>query len=58
MMDDPVFVTLLVIDAFEALGIPYFIGGSFASTAYGRVRTTLNVDIVAAIELNHAAALV
>lgn len=57
-MNEPIFVTLLVIDAFESLEVPYFIGGSFASTAYGRVRTTLDVDIVAAVEPNHVDALV
>jgi hypothetical protein len=34
----------------EKLDIPYFIAGSFASTSYGRVRTTRDVDIVASIE--------
>jgi len=47
MINEPVFVTLLVIDELERLGVPYLIGGSFASTAYGRVRTTQDVDIVA-----------
>jgi len=52
-MNEPVYVTLLVINAFEILGIPYLIGGSFASTSYGRVRTTRDVDIVASIEQKH-----
>jgi hypothetical protein len=52
-MSEPVFVTLLVIKVFEQLGIPYVIGGSFASTVYGRVRTTLDVDIVASMKSNH-----
>jgi hypothetical protein len=34
-MNEPVFVTLLVVNVLERLNIPYFIGGSFASTAYG-----------------------
>ncbi|KAA3659830.1 MAG: hypothetical protein DWQ04_21135 [Chloroflexi bacterium] len=49
-MSEPIFVTLLVIDELERLGVPYLIGGSFASTAYGRVRTTQDVDIVAKLE--------
>jgi hypothetical protein len=39
----------------EELGIPYVIGGSFASAAYGRIRTTMDVDIVADMTNNHAA---
>ena len=52
-MNEPVQVTLLVINIFETLGIAYLIGGSFASTAYGRIRTTQDVDIVASIEPTH-----
>ena len=52
-MNEPVFVSLLVIDVLERLGIRYVVGGSFASTAYGRVRTTQDIDIVASIELKH-----
>ena len=44
---EPVFVILFVIDVLEELGIPYFVGAAFASVAYGRVRTTADVDIVA-----------
>ncbi len=57
-MNEPVFVTLLVINVFEGLGVPYLIGGSFASTVYGRVRTTQDVDIVASMELDHVDAFV
>lgn len=53
MMNEPVFVTSLVVNVLETLGIRYLIGGSFASTAYGRVRTTQDVDIVAYIEPKH-----
>ncbi|GIK57054.1 MAG: hypothetical protein HND44_21285 [Chloroflexi bacterium] len=52
MLSEPVFVTLLVIDVLEKLDIPYLIGGSFASTAYGRVRTTQDVDLVAEMQMN------
>ena len=50
---EPVFVILFVIDVLDRLGIPYFIGGSFASVAYGHVRTTQDVDIVAYLEPSH-----
>jgi hypothetical protein len=36
-----------VVDALEALGVAYHIGGSVASSAYGVARATLDVDVVA-----------
>lgn len=39
-----------VIDAFEALGIVYYIGGSVGSSAYGIPRTTVDVDLVAILK--------
>ena len=33
-----------VIQAFEKLSIPYYIGGSIASSLYGMARATLDVD--------------
>jgi len=35
-----------VVNAFEKLGILYFIGGSIASSAYGFPRSTMDVDMV------------
>ncbi len=35
-----------VIDAFNKLGIQYYIGGSVASSAYGFARATMDVDMV------------
>ncbi len=42
-----------VIDTFQRLGIPYHIGGSVASSAFGVARTTLDVDLVADIQTDH-----
>lgn len=42
-----------VIDVFEKISIPYYIGGSVASSLYGIARTTLDIDIVADIQLEH-----
>jgi len=42
-----------VIEAFEKLSIPYYIGGSIASSIYGMARATMDVDIVADINSNH-----
>jgi hypothetical protein len=53
MQNEPVEVTLKVTAVFEKLGIPYFIGGSLASTLYGMVRTTQDSDIVAAMRREH-----
>ncbi len=40
-----------LIAIFEKLGIPYYIGGSVASSAFGKARSTLDVDIVAPITI-------
>jgi hypothetical protein len=53
MPDDPISVTLKVTDVFEALGVPYLIGGSLASTLYGMVRTTQDSDIIADMRPEH-----
>ncbi len=44
-------VTLLVTKVFDALGVPYVIGGSMASIIHGMLRTTMDVDIVADIQM-------
>lgn len=58
MLSEPVVVTLQVTEAIESLGVPYVIGGSMASTAHGRIRTTLDVDIVADLQPAHVDTLV
>jgi len=45
--DEPIRVTLLVVDALEKLGIEYVIGGSLASALHGVARATMDTDIVA-----------
>jgi len=55
---DIVATTKPVVEAFERLGIPYSIGGSVASSTYGIARATMDVDIVAAIQLEHVGILV
>jgi len=42
-----------VINVFEKLSIPYYIGGSIASSIYGMARATMDVDIVANISFHH-----
>ncbi len=47
-----------VADALDALGVEYRVGGSVASSALGVARTTLDVDLVAALRPVHVADLV
>ncbi len=51
-------VTLLVTRTLEQLGIPYAVGGSLASSLHGVMRSTLDVDIVADMRLEHIQPLV
>lgn len=44
-----------VADALEALGVPYRVGGSVASSAFGIARTTLDIDLVADLRAAHVA---
>jgi hypothetical protein len=53
MQNEPIEVTIRVTQVLEKLNIPYFIGGSLASTLYGMVRTTQDSDIVAEMRLEH-----
>ena len=42
-----------VVDAFEKIRVPYYIGGSVASSAYGIARATLDIDLVADLKTQH-----
>lgn len=55
---DPVALALILARVLERLGVRYCIGGSVASSVYGEVRTTLDVDIVADLDTTHIDALV
>jgi hypothetical protein len=46
-----------VADAFDALGVRYYLGGSVASSAHGIARASLDADLVAALEPEHVDAL-
>lgn len=54
---DIIEVALEVIKVFENLNIPYYIGGSLASSAFGVARSTMDVDLVADIKVEHASVL-
>lgn len=59
-MSRPDFLEALgpVVEALERLGVPYGVGGSVASSAYGRARSTLDVDVVADLGPEHVRAFV
>ncbi len=48
----------MVIGCFEKLSIAYYIGGSVASSAYGIARATMDVDLVANVEIRQVNRLV
>ena len=45
---------LLVVEALIALDVPYYVGGSIASSVTGVARATLDADLVAALRPEHA----
>ena len=49
MDDDSLAALLRVIEQLDALGIPYLLGGSLASSIHGLPRTTIDADLVAEI---------
>jgi hypothetical protein len=49
VIDGPIQVALQVVDALEACGLSYLVGGSLASSLGGEPRTTLDVDMVVAM---------
>ncbi len=42
-----------IVKVFDELSIPYYIGGSIASSVYGMARATIDVDIVTEIGMHH-----
>ena len=55
---EPILITRIIARAFEDLKIPYFIGGSLASSLYGIPRATQDVDIIADIKKENVSSLV
>jgi hypothetical protein len=53
MHGDVLRVTLLVTQALENIGISYAVGGSLSSSLHGVMRSTMDVDIVADLRLDH-----
>lgn len=53
MLTEQIAVTLAVVDALDAIGVPYAISGSFASALHGVMRATMDADLVADLRLEH-----
>lgn len=49
-LPDPIDVALIVARELEAAGVAYTVGGSIASSMAGEPRSTIDIDIVAAID--------
>jgi hypothetical protein len=49
MSVDPILIALQVVQALEAAGVRYLVGGSLASSICGEPRSTLDVDLVVAL---------
>ncbi|MFN3649756.1 MAG: hypothetical protein ACK47B_09245 [Armatimonadota bacterium] len=47
MYSDPLVLALRLARTFDALSVPYLIGGSVATSIYGELRTTQDIDFVA-----------
>ncbi|MCC6627308.1 MAG: hypothetical protein IT340_07890 [Chloroflexi bacterium] len=53
MTTPDVFAAMLpVIEAFEASGVSYYIGGSVASSTHGVARSTIDVDLIADLQMD------
>ncbi len=46
-----------VTSALDQLSIPYYIGGSIASSVYGIARATMDVDLIADIKIENISSL-
>ncbi len=55
--DDMLAAMIPVVEAFERLGVVYYVGGSAVSSNYGVARSTLDVDLVANLSQKHVPAL-
>jgi hypothetical protein len=58
MQNDSTHLALFVTQTLEQLGIHYAVGGSLASSLHGVMRSTLDVDIVADMRIEHIQPLV
>jgi hypothetical protein len=57
MLAEPIEVTMVVINALDAISVRYAIGGSLASAVHGVVRATMDADLVADLRMEHVESL-
>lgn len=55
VLPEPIRITRLVAAVFDSLKIPYFVGGSLASSLHGIPRATQDADMVAVMKPQHVA---
>ena len=53
MQGDAIRVILMATDVFERMRIPYAVGGSISSSVHGIMRSTMDIDILADMRLEH-----
>lgn len=53
VMEEALAVTLRVIGVLDELEVPYVVGGSIASSIYGKPRATQDVDVIADLRKEH-----
>jgi hypothetical protein len=58
MQAEPILVVAKVAQALEGLHVPYFVGGSLASSTFGLPRATQDVDLIADLRPKHVSSLV
>lgn len=57
-LPEPLEVAVTFTRVLDELGVPYFIGGSLASSVHGEPRATNDIDIVAALQPEHVEPLI
>ena len=55
--DDLVVALAPLIDVLDRLGVAWYVGGSVASTVHGHFRATNDIDVIADLREEHAAAI-
>lgn len=58
MISEVLSAMIPVVEAFEQIGVVYYVGGSVASLTHGIYRATADVDIVADVRMEHVRPLV
>ena len=57
-LPDPISIAVFVAELLDRVGVPYVIGGSFASSLHGEPRSTNDIDVVLDLRAEKIAALI